>query len=73
MREEWGSYYRLGAIFVDLIGNPKIMQYCTRHGLPHPGLMRFLLKLLANLHDPKDGDFSDRLISVLLKLTPAVR
>jgi menaquinone-9 beta-reductase len=73
MRDEWGAYYRLGAVFVDLIGNPTVMQFCTRRGLPHPGLMRFLLKLLANLHDPKDGDFSDRLINVLLKVTPAVR
>ena len=52
MRSEWGAYYRLGAMFVKLIGNPKVMQACTRHGLPHPALMRFVLKLLANLTDP---------------------
>ena len=38
--------------FVRLIGNPQVMQACTRHGLPHPALMRFVLKLLANLSDP---------------------
>jgi menaquinone-9 beta-reductase len=47
MQDEWGAYYRLGAVFVKLIGNPKVMQACTRHGLPHPALMRFVLKLLA--------------------------
>jgi flavin-dependent dehydrogenase len=73
MQQEWGAYYRLGAIFVKLIGNPKVMQACTRHGLPHPALMRFVLKLLANLTDPHDGDLSDRVISVLTRLTPAVR
>ena len=73
MRDEWGAYYRLGAAFVKLIGNPKVMQACTRHGLPHPGLMRFVLKLLANLTDPHDGDLSDRVIHVLTKVTPAVR
>ncbi|WP_375500544.1 geranylgeranyl reductase family protein [uncultured Jatrophihabitans sp.] len=73
MADEWGAYYRLGGIFVKLIGNPKVMQACTRHGLPHPALMRFVLKLLANLTDPRDGDVSDRVISVLTKLTPAVR
>ncbi len=73
MADEWGAYYRLGGIFVKLIGNPKVMQACTRHGLPHPALMRFVLKLLANLSDPSDGDVSDRVISVLTKLTPAVR
>ena len=73
MADEWGAYYRLGGIFVKLIGNPKVMQACTRHGLPHPALMRFVLKLLANLSDPHDGDLSDRVITVLTKLTPPVR
>jgi geranylgeranyl reductase family protein len=76
MRAEWGAYYRLGGGFVKLIGNPKVMQFCTRHGLPHPALMRFVLKLLANLSDPHDApsaDVSDRVIAVLTKLTPAVR
>jgi geranylgeranyl reductase family protein len=73
MRAEWGAYYRLGAAFVKLIGRPAVMQACTRHGLPHPALMRFVLKLLANLSDPRDGDLSDRVINVLTRITPAVR
>jgi geranylgeranyl reductase family protein len=73
MRTEWGAYYRLGAAFVKLIGKPAVMQACTRHGLPHPALMRFVLKLLANLSDPRDGDVSDRVINVLTRLTPAVK
>jgi geranylgeranyl reductase family protein len=73
MAAEWGAYYRLGAAFVRLIGNPKVMQACTRHGLPHPALMRFVLKLLANLYDPHDGDVSDRVINVLNRLTPPIR
>ena len=62
-----------GAVFVKLIGRPAVMRACTRHGLPHPVLMRFVLKLLANLHDPAGGDASDRIINVLTRLTPAVR
>jgi hypothetical protein len=73
MRQEWGSYYRLGNAFVDLIGRPAVLRAGTRHGLPHPGLMRFVLKLLANLSDPRDGDLSDRVINVLTRLAPAVR
>ncbi|MGI8680445.1 MAG: geranylgeranyl reductase family protein [Jatrophihabitans sp.] len=73
MRAEWGAYYRLGGAFVKLIGNPAVMRACTRHGLPHPALMRFVLKLLANLTDPHDGDVSDRVINALTKITPAVR
>jgi geranylgeranyl reductase family protein len=75
LRQEWGAYYRLGGVFVKLIGNPKVMQACTRHGLPHPALMRFVLKLLANLTDPagtSGADLSDRVINVLTKITPAV-
>jgi menaquinone-9 beta-reductase len=72
MRDEWGAYYRLGGVFVKLIGNPKVMRACTRHGLPHPALMRFVLKLLANLTDPHGGDAADRLISAMTRLTPAV-
>ena len=73
MRAEWGAYYRLGATFVKLIGHPRVMQVCTRHGLPHPALMRFVLKLLANLTDPHDGDLSDRVINALTRITPAVK
>ena len=43
-------------VFVKLIGNPHVMQFATQHGLPHPLLMRFVLKLLANLTDPRGGD-----------------
>jgi geranylgeranyl reductase family protein len=73
MREEWGAYYRVGGLFVKLIGKPSVMRLATHHGLPHPAMMRFVLKLLANLTDPKDGDASDRIINALLKITPAVR
>ena len=73
MRDEWGAYYRMGGLFVKLIGNPRFMRLATVHGLPHPTMMRFVLKLLANLTDPKDGDASDRIINALLKITPAVR
>jgi geranylgeranyl reductase family protein len=73
MAQEWGAYYRLGGAFVKLIGNPAVMRACTRHGLPHPKLMRFVLKLLANLSDPHDGDASDRIITALTRLTPPLR
>jgi geranylgeranyl reductase family protein len=73
MSHEWGSYYRLGGAFVKLIGHPQVMRLCTRHGLPHPALMRFVLKLMANLSDPHGGDASDQIISALTRLTPAVR
>ncbi|HEU0213838.1 MAG TPA: geranylgeranyl reductase family protein [Jiangellaceae bacterium] len=71
LKQEHGGYYTLGRVFVKLIGDPRIMKLCTRHGLPHPTLMRFTLKLLANLTDRRGGDAMDRLINAMTRLTPA--
>ncbi|HYN95569.1 MAG TPA: geranylgeranyl reductase family protein [Pilimelia sp.] len=72
LKTRYGGYYRLGGIFVKLIGNPQVMRIATRHGMPHPTLMRFVLKLLANLTDPRDGDAMDRIINALSRAAPAV-
>ena len=50
LKAELGGYYTLGRAFVKLIGNPQVMHACTKYGLPRKTLMRFTLKLLANLH-----------------------
>ena len=71
LRDAWGGYFTLGRLFVTAIGHPSVMRLTTRHGLPHPALMRFALKLLANLTDPRGGDATDRLINALTRLTPA--
>jgi menaquinone-9 beta-reductase len=68
----YGGYYRLGGWFVKLIGRPEIMRFATKHGMPHPTLMRFVLKLLANLTEPKGGDVTDRLINAMTRVVPAV-
>lgn len=65
-----GSYYRLGNIFSKLIGNPIIMRTATKYGLPRKTLMKLVLKLLAGLYDPKDGDAYDRIITAATKLAP---
>jgi geranylgeranyl reductase family protein len=72
LKVRFGGYYRLGGVFVKLIGNPQIMRIATKHGMPHPTLMRFVLKLLANLTDPRGGDAMDRIINGLTKVAPAV-
>lgn len=71
LRAELGGYYRLGTIFVKLIGDPRIMHLCTTYGLPHKTLMRFVMKLLANLTDARDGDAMDRIINALAKAAPS--
>ncbi|MEO6955288.1 MAG: geranylgeranyl reductase family protein [Antricoccus sp.] len=73
LADHLGSYYRLGGVFVKMIGNPHIMRIATKHGMPHPTLMKFVLKMMANLTDPQDGDAMDRVLTGLQKITPALR
>ena len=69
LTEAYGGYYALGRVFVKLIGQPGLMRFATRHSMSRSALMRFALKLLANLTDPH-GDASDRLVNGLSKLAP---
>jgi flavin-dependent dehydrogenase len=71
LARSYGGYYTLGRIFVQAIGNPAVMALATQRGLSHPTLMRFTLKLLANLTEPRGGDAMDRLINALSKAAPA--
>jgi geranylgeranyl reductase family protein len=69
LKDAYGGYFTLGRLFVEAIGKRGVMNFATRHGLPHPTLMRFALKLLANLTDRR-GDASDRIINALSKVAP---
>jgi hypothetical protein len=71
LKQTYGGYYTLGRLFVRAIGNPDVMRLATRRGLPHDTLMRFTLKLLANLTDARGGDAMDRLINALARVVPA--
>ncbi|MCW2674408.1 MAG: putative electron transfer oxidoreductase [Frankiales bacterium] len=71
MKATYGGYYTLGRVFVGLIGNPQVMKLATKYGLPRPLLMKFTLKLLANLTDPRGGDALDRVINGLVRVAPA--
>jgi menaquinone-9 beta-reductase len=73
LADSYGGYYALGRVFVQLIGRPQLMRFATRHGMARPALMRFALKLLANLTDPRDGDAADRLINGMTRLAPNPR
>jgi menaquinone-9 beta-reductase len=71
LKAAYGGYYTLGRGFVQAIGNPKVMQFATKYGMPRPALMRIALKLLANLTEPRGGHATDRVIHALSKMTPA--
>ncbi len=71
LKESYGGYFTIARLFVKAIGDPRVMKFATRHGLPHPTLMRFTLKLLANLTDPRGGDSMDRVINAMSRVAPA--
>ncbi|GLW98398.1 geranylgeranyl reductase family protein [Microtetraspora sp. NBRC 16547] len=70
LKDAYGGYFTLGRYFVEAISRPGVMNFATRHAMPHPRLMRFALKLLGNLTDPR-GDASDRIINALSKVAPS--
>jgi geranylgeranyl reductase family protein len=67
--DAYGGYYALGRGFVKLIGRPSLMRFATNRGMSRPAVMRFALKLLANLTDPR-GDAADRVVNGLSRLAP---
>ena len=71
LKDTYGGYYTLGRYFVKLIGDPRVMQIAAQKGLPHTNLMKIVLKLLANLTDPRGGDATDRVINALAKVAPS--
>lgn len=71
VREQWGSHFTLGRVFASLIGKPAIMKLALRTGMPMPVLMRFVVRMMANLTDAGERGFEDRVIHLLEKLVPA--
>jgi menaquinone-9 beta-reductase len=71
VKQALGGYYRIGNAFSRLIGHPAVMRAATQHGLKRPRAMRFVMKLLAGLYDPRDGDAMDRVITAMTRLAPS--
>ncbi|MFY9931776.1 MAG: geranylgeranyl reductase family protein [Streptosporangiaceae bacterium] len=69
LSQAYGGYYSLGRQFVKLIGKPGLMRFATSHAMNRPALMRFALKLMANLTDT-GGDATDRLVNAMARLAP---
>jgi geranylgeranyl reductase family protein len=70
VHDRYGKYYFMGNTFVKLIGDPRIMRFATDHGLHRAWIMRFAMRVLANLSDGSKGDFQDRLFSAMERLAP---
>ena len=72
LKDRYENYFRLGRGFAKLIGRPAIMARATKHLVPRPKVMRFAMRMLANLTDGKDGDRQDRLIYLVERLAGAL-
>ncbi|WP_026549031.1 geranylgeranyl reductase family protein [Arthrobacter sp. Br18] len=70
IRAQWGSHFTLGRVFARLIGKPAILSLALRTGMPVPILMRFVVRMLANLTDTGGRGFEDRVIHLLEALVP---
>ncbi|WP_043440370.1 geranylgeranyl reductase family protein [Arthrobacter sp. L77] len=70
IRGQWGSHFTLGRVFAQLIGKPAILSLALRTGMPVPLLMRFVVRMLANLTDTGGRGFEDRVIHLLESLVP---
>ncbi|MGB4809027.1 MAG: FAD-dependent monooxygenase, partial [Candidatus Phosphoribacter baldrii] len=70
MKHELGGYFTLGRWFARAIGNPEVMRLATTYGLPRTALMRFLLKVMANLPEEHGGRLDDRLVHLMSKVVP---
>jgi geranylgeranyl reductase family protein len=68
LRERYGRYFHVGRGFVKLIGNPTVMRLSVKYGIPRKTLMRFALRLMANLTDGKDGALEDKIMHGLVSM-----
>lgn len=70
VKQQWGNHFTLGRVFAQLIGKPAVMKLALRTGMPLPVLMKFVVRFMANLTDPSEKGFEDRVIHLLEKLVP---
>jgi geranylgeranyl reductase family protein len=70
LRQRYGRYFTAGRAFVRAIGHPTVMRVATRLGLPRERFMRFALRVLANISDGREGDAEDRVMDMLVRMSP---
>lgn len=71
VRQSWGNHFTLGRICAAMIGKPAVMKLALRTGMPLPVLMRFVVRMMANLTDVEGKGLEDRLIRLLEAMVPA--
>lgn len=63
--DEYGLYYKMARIFVQLIGYPSVMRTLAHTGLRNRPLMEWTLKVMSNLLDEDEKQFGERTYDAL--------
>lgn len=71
MRDALGGYFTLGRYFATIIGNPQVMRLGVTYGLPRQTLMKTIVRVMANVHDPHGTSPTDRMMNALTRIVPA--
>jgi geranylgeranyl reductase family protein len=70
LKRRYGRYFTVGRAFARAIGNRHFMRLSVYRGFPRERLMRFALRMLANLTDGPDGDLDDRVMDWIVRIAP---
>jgi flavin-dependent dehydrogenase len=70
LKRRYGRYFTVGRGFARAIGNRHFMRLSVYYGFPRARLMRFALRMLANLTDGRDGDLDDRVMDWIVRIAP---
>jgi geranylgeranyl reductase family protein len=70
IRWQWGAHFQIGSVFAKLIGSPRIMKAALATGMPIPVLMKFVVRLMANLTTKDAVQFEDRVIRLIERMAP---
>ncbi len=68
LADTYEAYNGVARAFLRLIGTPSVMRSLTRAGMRVRPAMEFVLKVMANLLDPDDPDFSERAYRAIERL-----
>ena len=69
--DAWGGYYTLGRWFLEVMGHPEVMRFCTVYGMPRRRLMDFVFRTMAHLTNRSSRDATDLLLNTLSRVVPA--
>jgi geranylgeranyl reductase family protein len=73
LEREFGLYYKVARLFVQLIGYPALMRELTRVGMHSRSLMEWVLRIMANLLRPDEigpAEAAYRAVALLARALP---